>query len=57
MANSRKPGKNEIKSGERDIAKGILGRRDYDIAVGTDKIIKGEMRKREYKRGPKKVRR
>lgn len=57
MANFKKAGKKEIRSGERDVAKGVLGPRGYDIVKGTDKIIKGETRERENRSSSKRTRR
>ena len=53
MANFKKSGKKEIRTGEKDIAKGVLGPRGYNIAKGADNIIKGEKRVRKADRKQK----
>lgn len=50
MANLKKSGKKDIRTGEKDIAKGVLGPRGYNIVKGTDDIIRGEKRIRKAER-------
>ncbi|MHB8360177.1 MAG: hypothetical protein ACYDAO_05265 [Thermoplasmataceae archaeon] len=50
MANFKKPGKKVIGAGERDLEKGILGPRGYNIVKGSEDVIKGEKIDRSAKR-------
>jgi hypothetical protein len=50
MATRRSPGKKKIKSGERDLEKGVLGQRGYNIFRGTKDIYQGEKANRKARK-------
>lgn len=50
MANVRKPGRKDIKTGERDLEKSIVGKRGIEAIEGTKDIITGIKKDRKSKR-------
>ncbi len=50
MFAARKPGNKKIKTGERDLEKGVLGPRGYNIFQGTKDVYQGEKANRKARK-------